>query len=70
MNHLGGFFGPNKVSPAFNALVPHDEAVLQGAQPVNEVPGAVVLQQPLPVLSDLTTNAAAIVPPSTTSPGA
>ena len=63
--YLGGLFGPNEVSAALNALVPYDEAVLEGAQPVDEVPGAVVLQQPLPVLSHLTTDAAAVVPSST-----
>ena len=63
--YLGGLLGPNKVSAALYALVPHDEAVLEGAQPVDEVPGAVMLQQPLPVLSHLTTDAAAVVPSST-----
>ena len=63
--YLGGLLGPNKVSAALDALVPHDEAVLQGAQLVDEVPRAVVLQQPLPVLSHLTTDAAAVVPSST-----
>ena len=63
--YLGGLFGPNKVSAALYALVSHDEAVLEGAQPVDEVPRAVVLQQSLPVLSHLTTDAAAVVPSST-----
>ena len=63
--YLGGLLGPNKVSAALHALVSHNEAVLEGAQPVDEVPGAVVLQQPLPVLGHLTTDAAAVVPSST-----
>ena len=63
--YLGGLLGPNKVSAALYTLVPHNEAVLQGAQLVDEVPCAVVLQQSLPVLSHLTTDAAAVVPSST-----
>ena len=54
VDHLARLLGSDKVLLADDAPVLLHEGELHQAQPVDVVPGAVVLQQPLPVLSDHT----------------
>ena len=63
--YLAGLLGTSEVLLADDAPVLLHEGELHQTEPVDVVSGAIMLQKPLPVLSHLTADAAAVVPTST-----
>ena len=54
VDHLAGLLGANKILLADDAPVLLHKGELHQTQPVDVMPGAVMLQEPLSVLGDLT----------------